>query len=194
MMAKNELVSLGLIYPEPRHAYAINAIIRELGIEQWAHISQASIYNTLNRLKKEGCVDVTREKVGKMPERKVYSITDTGRQRLNYELEKAILATDMDDNRFYLAMSFAFALTAEEAIKLLNVRIETFRGILVHLEKQIEHVREHNAYNAIITISAGAKHIKTEIETAQEFIHLFQTHPDYYTTAMADMFRVILKE
>ena len=55
-MAKNELVSLGLIYHQPMHAYAINAVIKEMNLEHWAKISPASIYNALSRLEKNGSV------------------------------------------------------------------------------------------------------------------------------------------
>ena len=84
-MAKNELVSLALIYSKPIHGYAINSIIKNMGLEHWAKISAASLYNTLARLVKQDCVTVVKEKVGKMPARKVYTITELTASSLTYE-------------------------------------------------------------------------------------------------------------
>jgi DNA-binding PadR family transcriptional regulator len=66
-LAKNEMVCLGLVYSEPCHTYALDRFIKEMGLEEWGNFSRSSVYNTLARLESEGCVEVTTEKVSKMP-------------------------------------------------------------------------------------------------------------------------------
>ena len=192
-MAKNDLVSLALVYHEPMHAYGINAIIKEMGLEHWAYISPASIYNTLSRLEKIGCVDVTTEKVGNMPERKVYQITTKGKERFLDELKEAFLSRGIGDNPFYLAIMFAYGITADEAIPTLQERIEHLEQALAHVSSEYDHLKEINGYSGMIITRAGKKHIEIEIEAAKEFIELLKTKPDFYDNEMKNMVSEMLK-
>ena len=192
-MAKNDLVSLALVYHEPLHAYAINTIIKEMGLEYWAYISPASIYNTLSRLEKIGCVDVTTERVGKMPERKVYQITPKGKERLLDEIKEALLSSGLGDNPFYLAVMFAYGITSNEAISILHERIENLEKVLEHVSQEYEQLKKMNGYSGMIITKAGTKHIQAEIEAANEFIELLKTKPDFYTRDMKNMISELLK-
>ena len=192
-MAKNELVSLALVYHEPMHAYAINAIIKEMGLEHWAYISPASIYAAFSRLEKIGCVEVSTEKVGNMPERKVYTITPNGKERLLEELREAIVTRGMGDNPFYLAVSFAYGITAEDAIPLLEKRIGALTEALNHVIEEYKELEKINGYSAMIITKAGKKHIEAEIEAAREFIELLREKPEYYTKDLPNMLKQLLQ-
>ncbi len=191
---KNDLVSLALVYNEPLHAYAINAIIKEMGLEYWAHISSASIYSTLSRLQKVGCVAVSSEKVGNMPERKVYQITDKGKNKLLDELKSAILTPDMGDNPFYLAIVFAQGITATEAVPILKDRIKQLEIMVEHVTHEYEQLKEIKGYSGMIITKAAKKHIEIEIETAKEFIELLETNPGYYTDDLKNMINEMLTQ
>lgn len=192
-MAKNDLVSLALVYNEPMHAYAINTIIKEMGLEHWAYISPASIYNTLSRLEKVGCVAVTIEKVGNMPERKVYQITPKGKEQFLDELKEAFLSRGLGDNPFYLAVMFAYGITADEAIPTLQERIKNLEKALEHVTKEYEELKGMDGYSGMIITKAGKKHIEIEIEAAKEFIELLKTKPDFYNNRMKNMVSEMLK-
>lgn len=191
IMPKNELISLALVYSEPRHAYALNSIIKEMNLEHWAHISQASIYSALNRLADAQCVDVATEKVGNMPERKVYSITDTGKGRLREELTQALLSSTMGDNPFYLAMAFAFGMSAEELIELLEERITHLETGTMHMRGQLGHLKDVGARQAEIMVGAGIAHMEIEVRTAQQFIGLLRSDPDFYEREVTSHLREI---
>jgi len=193
-MAKNEMVSLGLIYSEPCHTYALDGIIKEFDLEQWANISKASIYNTLARLEDAGCVKVTNEKVGKMPQRKVYAITDAGKKRLLQELREGVLLPASGDNLFYLAMCFCFGMDAREAIGILQKRIVQLNNTVEKIKNDYEQAKKCNVYNSIILSKAGLKHIEVEIETAKEFINLFKKHPDYFNNDLTRMCQAMLQK
>ena len=188
-MAKNDLVSLALVYHEPMHAYAINAIIKEMGLEFWAHISPASIYNTFSRLGKKGCVDVTTEKVGNMPERKVYSITPKGKERFLQELKEAFLSGETGENPFYLAASFAYGIPPDDAIPILEERIKNLEGLRDHVKQEYDDLEKIDGYSGMIITKAGIKHIEIEIDTVKEFIELLKTKPDFYKNDMPKMLK-----
>lgn len=88
---RNALVSLGLVQEGPVHVYGLNAVIEEMGIEDWTRLSRASICNTLVRLEWEGCVEVSVEHVGSRPQTKVHAIAQNGKQCLWAELTRALL-------------------------------------------------------------------------------------------------------
>ncbi|GAF92150.1 unnamed protein product, partial [marine sediment metagenome] len=192
-MAKNDLVSLALVYHESMHAYAINAVIKEMGLEHWAHISPASIYSTLSRLERIGCVNVITEKVGNMPERKVYQITPKGKERFLDETKEALLSSSMGDNPFYLAVMFAYGITSDEAIPILHERIENLKKVLEHVTQEYEQMKKNDGYSGMIITKAGIKHIEIEIDAAKEFIELLKTKPEFYIKDMKYMIREMLK-
>jgi DNA-binding PadR family transcriptional regulator len=176
-MAKNELVSLALIYNKPRHAYALGSIIKDMGLEHWAHISSASIYNTLNRLHTRGLVAVTTQKVGNMPSRKVYSITPAGRERLAKELRSAFRSCTLGDNPFQLAVNFSFALSDTEAIEALQKRIELLQQMLAHVRTELLYFTRLEVETAVITVEAGIAHLEIELGASQRMLTLLSTNP-----------------
>ena len=191
-MAKNEMVCLGMVYSQPSHTYALDGFIKEMGLEEWSNISRASIYNTFKRLKSEGCVTVTAEKVGEMPERKVYAITEKGKQRLLEELRENMLLPPSGDNLLFLAMCFNFGMSADEAIEILEGRIENLSNELEKLKTVYEESEKWNVYHSMIMINAGRKYLELDIETTREFIKLLSEVPDYYGKTLSEMYRAMM--
>jgi len=186
-VAKNELVSLALLYDAPKHAYALNAIIKDIGLEHWARISRASIYSTLSRLEKAGCVRVAVRRVGKMPPRKEYAITARGKRRLHDELAAALRSGPDPESPFPLAVSFLFGMPAREAIEHCSARIAGLRGVLKHLEEEHADYEGCEVQVALIVIRAARKHIRVEIDSTQELITLLRKRPKYYDELLARM-------
>ena len=186
-MAKNELVSLALIYDAPKHAYALNAMIQDIGLEHWAKISRASMYNTLSRLEKAGYVRVAVKRVGKTPPRKEYAITAKGKKRLHDELAAALRSTADAECVFSLAVTFLFGMPAKEAIEHCKARIGDLRGILKHLDEEHADYEGCEIDVALIVIRAARKHIRAEIESTQDLIALLKKRPTYYAGLLARM-------
>ena len=191
-MAKNEMICLGLIYSQPCHTYALDKFIHDMGLEEWGNISRASIYNTFRRLESEGCVSVTTEKAGEMPERKVHTITERGKQRLLEELRENMLLPPSGDNLLFLAMCFNFGMSADEAIEILERRIENLSNELEKLKTVYEESEKWNVYHSMIMINAGRKYLELDIETTREFIKLLREVPDYYGKTLSEMYRAMM--
>ena len=192
-MAKNEMISLGLVYSEPCHAYALDEFINGMGLTQWGNISRASIYNTLKRLESQGCVEATFEKVGNMPDRKVYAITEKGKQRLLEELRENMLSPATGDNFLFLAMCFNFGMFADEAIEILENRIENLNNQIEKLKMDYEELKNWKVYHSMIMINAGLKYIELDIETTKEFIKLLKENPDYFNKNLTEMYRYMIQ-
>jgi DNA-binding PadR family transcriptional regulator len=162
-------------------------------VDQWTNISRASIYNTLKRLEAEGCVTVKTEKVGNMPERNVYTITEKGKQRLLEELRQNMLLPQDSGNTFALAMLFCFGMPAEEAIGILEKRIAILNNEIEKLKTDCSKAEKNKVYNWVIFSKAAIKHMELEIETAKEFIKLFGEVPDYYDKNVYELYRYMVQ-
>jgi len=175
---KIEIAALGLINWHPMHGYLLNQLIRKLGIEQWANLSQSSIYYALGKLTDRGAVTVTTERDGKSPERTVFHISESGRQILADQLRLAISTLSSDDRLFYLAMSFIDALPVEETIELLRSRSKMLTEIIDESEApEINHPLPHHFQ---LLCQAGTRHMKIEYDVCQDLITLLEGQPDYF--------------
>ncbi len=73
-MSKTALAILGLLSEQPMHWYEIKQTVKDRWMDMWALISLPSIYNTLNRLAEQKYINASKEKIGKTPERNVFTI------------------------------------------------------------------------------------------------------------------------
>ena len=86
-MATIDLIVLGMLKKEPMSAYDIQKLVEYRNISKWVKISTPSIYKKTIQLEKKGLIKGIIVKEGKMPEKVIYSLTDTGKQ----EFEKLMM-------------------------------------------------------------------------------------------------------
>lgn len=189
-MAKNELVSLALLHISPMHAYAINTVLEQMGVEHWAQVSRASIYAALNRLEKRGAINVRLEKVDNMPERKVFSITEDGEMLLRQELKDAIstCSNKCENNNFHLGINLFFGVSAEDGIVWANERLSGIIGMEKHILSEIQTMEETGCLSALMTLRSALRHTEVEKDSVKEFIKLLEEDAEYYDRYL-DIFR-----
>lgn len=86
-MAAIDLIVLGILKKESLSAYDIQKLVEYRNISKWVKISTPSIYKKVIQLEEKGYIKGNIVKEGKMPEKAVYSLTDTGEK----EFEKLML-------------------------------------------------------------------------------------------------------
>lgn len=74
------------------HGYEIQRFIQLSGLDQWAKIQSGSIYYALTKLEKEKNITVVREERTGSRVRKIYGITEQGKQTLKEEMKDALAA------------------------------------------------------------------------------------------------------
>jgi DNA-binding PadR family transcriptional regulator len=77
---------------KPTHGYEIQRFIQISGLDQWAKIQSGSIYYALTKLEKEKNIKVQREERTGSRVRKLYEITDAGKQALQDEMRAELAA------------------------------------------------------------------------------------------------------
>lgn len=90
-MSSINIILMGLLGEAPRNAYEINKDIEYRNVRSWLKVSEAAVYRNLRKLSADGYLSTHVEKDGLMPEKTVYTVTDTGRAHL---LELIVGASD----------------------------------------------------------------------------------------------------
>lgn len=143
MLSKPATMLLGLIYEKPLNAYEIIRCLNYMNVKWWFHIADSTVYATLKALEKKGYIEGVAEKVGNMPDRTVYSLSDAGKNALTDTLRASILQFDYDTNIFSIAAFFLGIFSPKEQHELLERRLETLQRYRTGIERQVSPLWEN---------------------------------------------------
>ncbi len=129
-------ICLGILTRGDATGYEIKKLFEDDGYQHFVEASFGSIYPALNRLTDEGYVSVRSEAQEKRPDRKVYSITQTGRSQFVASLLKP-LPEDRHRSPFVFAMLFADLLPQSRVSGMLDTYIE-------QVDQKLAHLNEHH--------------------------------------------------
>jgi DNA-binding PadR family transcriptional regulator len=119
------LAILTMLYEEPMHPYRMQLLIKERGKDEVINVTQrASLYQTINRLEREGLIavqSVSQEE--NRPERTVYELTGTGRQTMLDWMRQILSTPAQEFSEFPAAMSVLAVLTPKDARQQLERRV-----------------------------------------------------------------------
>ena len=79
-MAAIDLIVLGMIKAQPQSAYELQKNVEYRNISKWVKVSTPSIYKKVVQMEEKGYIRGKTVKEGKMPEKTVYQITETGEE------------------------------------------------------------------------------------------------------------------
>jgi DNA-binding PadR family transcriptional regulator len=91
ILSNIEAILLSIVREKPSYAYEINKVIEYRNLRMWVRVGEASTYQVLKRLEEKDLVFSQKEKDGRMPDRKRYYITDSGKTALT-ETSKRLLS------------------------------------------------------------------------------------------------------
>lgn len=143
MLSKSATMLLGLIYEKPLNAYEIIKHLNYMNVKWWFNIADSTVYSTLKTLEKKGYILGTAKKVGNMPDRTVYSLSDTGRDKFTDTLKASILQFNYDTNIFSIAAFFMSTFTPNEQQELLGKRLEILQKYRMGIENQVNPLWEN---------------------------------------------------
>jgi PadR family transcriptional regulator AphA len=125
-------ICLGILSRGDATGYEIKKLFDDDGYQHFVEASFGSIYPALNRLTEEGLVSVRSESQEKRPDRKVYSITDTGRAAFLNSLMKP-LPEDRHRSPFVFAMLFSHLLPQPRVVEMMDAYIHQSEAKLAQL-------------------------------------------------------------
>lgn len=142
MLSKPATMLLGLIYEKPLNAYEIIRRLNYMNVKWWFNIADSTVYSTLKTLEKKGFLSGITEKVGNMPDRTVYSLSDKGKTEFQNTLRASIRQFNYDTNIFSIAAFFLNIFTQEEQQELLLERLNVLHKYREGIEKQVNPLWE----------------------------------------------------
>lgn len=143
MLSKPATMLLGLIYEKPLNAYEIIKHLNYMNVKWWFNIADSTVYSTLKTLEKKGYILGTAEKVGNMPDRTVYSLSEAGRDKFIDTLKASVLQFNYDTNIFSIAAFFLSTFAPNEQRELLEKRLEILQKYRSGIEKQVTPLWEN---------------------------------------------------
>src|SRR5690606_12464627 len=121
------LLLLGLLMAQRQHGYSINEFI-ERNLGRVSGMKRATAYALLEKLERDGLARMeTVETVGNYPPRKVYAITDAGREAFFALLQQLLVDTEQGSSAAEIALMFVDWLERERVVELLKERAQRLR-------------------------------------------------------------------
>lgn len=136
MLSKPATLLLGIIYEKPLNAYEITKLLAYMNIKWWFNVADSTVYATLKNLEKRELIQGRIERVGNMPDRTIYSLTEKGKDELKETIKKSILQFSYDTNIFTIAAFIMDILETEEKKELLEKRLNILQSYLTGISKQ----------------------------------------------------------
>lgn len=114
-----------------------------MNVKWWFNIADSTVYSTLKTLEKKEFISGTAEKVGNMPDRTIYSLSDKGKEEFTATLKASILQFNYDTNIFSIAAFFLNTFTPEEQQELLRERLTVLQKYREGIKKQVNPLWEN---------------------------------------------------
>ena len=122
MAAVHDLLVLSLVAEKPTYGYDIKQFLSTTYLSNCTSISTPHIYAVLKRLQGRGLIRADEERVGNMPPRTVYTMTDQGRT----ELERLLVEEEgLADQRIFFDFDTVLAALGRRP------RLQTDRALAV---------------------------------------------------------------
>lgn len=164
---ERKLLLLGLLRRKNMHGYQIQEIINR-DMEYCTNLKQATAYNLLKRMQKDGWVATSEEQEGNRPPRTVYHITDEGEvvfQRLLRENLANHTTMRLPDG---IGLAFIEAIPSQEAADLLIKRQSLIQRELDSLQQARQHGHGHGGL--LLIVEHQEIHLQAEITWLKKVI------------------------
>ena len=147
-MATIDLIVLGILKKESLSAYDIQKLVEYRNISKWVKISTPSIYKKVIQLEEKGYITSTTIKEGKMPEKAVYTLTNSGHhqfEKLMMEISCKPINIFLDFNAVIVNIDSLSKDTQKLCLDYIESNVKTLNSYLeenMNLKKNVPEVPE----------------------------------------------------
>lgn len=175
MLSKTATMLLGLINSEPLNAYEIIKKLQFMNVKSWYEIADSTVYATIKTLEKKVYIAGKVQKDGNMPDKTVYSITETGFTELKKTLKLYIEQFEYDFVPFMIAAFFIKVFDKDSAVDILSKRLDYLRKVDAGILEQMKALETQEIpADVICNINHNALLVKAEIAAIQEHIKVIE--------------------
>jgi DNA-binding PadR family transcriptional regulator len=123
------------------HPYEIASVLRSRGKERSIQINWGSLYTVVENLEKHGFIEVSStDRQGRRPERRVYRITEAGREEVADWLRELVGVPEKEYPRFEAALSMMPILSPDEMISRLEERLRALDQTVAEEQRALERL------------------------------------------------------
>jgi DNA-binding PadR family transcriptional regulator len=158
---------------KPTHGYEIQKYLQVSGTEQWAKIQSGSIYYALAKMEKEEYIKVLKEERTGSRVRKIYEITESGKEELIKEIKEE-LATPISNigSLKFLIYSVLCELPKEDITLIVEKHIEGLKEQLLYWRKWREiKTNEQTLRLQVLSFDIAIHNLDNQIEWHEELIN-----------------------
>ncbi|MEH2937806.1 PadR family transcriptional regulator [Lawsonibacter sp. JLR.KK007] len=131
-MATIDLIVLGMLKKQPLSAYDIQKLVEYRNISKWVKISTPSVYKKVIQLEEKGLLQSVPVRENNMPEKAVYSLTDSGEQ----EFERLMGELSAQPIRMFLDFNAVI-------VNLDSVPLEMQKTCIDSIEKNVQDLKSY---------------------------------------------------
>jgi DNA-binding PadR family transcriptional regulator len=122
------LAVLTLLDERPMHPYEMSTTMRERRKGESIRLNYGSLYAVVETMRRNGLIEALEtSREGRRPERTVYAVTPAGRAELVDWLSELVSTPKKEFTQFEAALSLLGALPPGEALRLLELRLQTLQ-------------------------------------------------------------------
>lgn len=166
---EKKLLLLGLLLSHGMHAYLLNEMLQQ-NIGTPISLKKSNAYKILGDMEKDGWVTHVQEQEGNRPQRRVYSVTDDGKKAFYRLLRENLSSHVAPEFPSVVGLDFVYLLPAEEAVSLLEKRVQIVKEKYQQLDDISEDMRQNH-----LTIDYLHQYYAKEINWLGEIIRRLQT-------------------
>jgi DNA-binding PadR family transcriptional regulator len=133
---------LGAIQANSSHGYELTALLKNPGVP--ISIGKGNAYQILEVLERDGWLTVAEEREGNRPPKRVYSITQAGKEGFDTLLRERLAGHLSDDHADAVSLNFLNMVPAEEAALLLEKRLGELERRLDEVKTVPEEIRKEH--------------------------------------------------
>jgi DNA-binding PadR family transcriptional regulator len=137
------LAVLACLYEKPMHPYEVAQTLRERAKHDSVRLNYGSLYSVVESLERRRLIaaqETVRE--GRRPERTVYAITDAGAREFVDWLSELVAEPVKEYPQFEAALSFIVALPPDDALELLQTRVNKLEVAITQFNAALQRVQE----------------------------------------------------
>ena len=168
-MVNNDLIILGMIFLVPSHGYQLKKNIRET-VNPYFKINNNVLYPALAKMEKKGLI-VGTEMPGKGINRKVYQITQKGKEHL-LEIVAQPAEPDIDNFEFMIKAVFFDYISKEKRLAVIKPLYESKKQELHDTLEKKQKYGENLSPIALTVLEHGISEIKNSTEFLERLMEL----------------------
>ena len=141
-----DIIILGIMMDGPMHGYQLKQYLQGDYFKHFVNISIGSLYTRLSTFEAEGLIEGKREMQDKVPDKKVYCITDAGKKRLAELVATPIDITGvlfLDLNDFMTHALFFDHISKRQRQNVIKPFYDYVKGQLRHADVSSESFASH---------------------------------------------------